>query len=333
LDFGFNWQRQIRVKGTVSSRFGVDFFGRRSVDAEETTTDSGSGEIVVQKTLDDAESNEAGVYGSMEWNLGRAVVVAGARFSYQSQRNASDPSSSDTALTGFAGLLVPLGSGFELASNLGSGLRFPSLGERFFSGTTGRGEVIGNPNLDPERSINFDVGLRWYGEKLFVSGFVSRNEISNYIERIEIEPSLLTFVNLVSGTISGFEYSGFYQFDEQWSLHFGGHLFEGVNDFDDSLADIPANRFNLGGAWQQGSWSADVRWEERANITDPGPGEKNIPRASLLSASLQYTLANGLALSLSGRNLLDEEYFNSADRRVDYSPGRNIGLALRWQRP
>ena len=104
-----------------------------------------------------------------------------------------------------------------MASNLGSGLRFPSLSERYFSGTTGRGEVIGNPDLDPERSLNFDVGLRWYGEKLFVSGFVSRNEISDYIERIEIEPELLTFVNLVSGTITGFEYSGFYQFDDHWT--------------------------------------------------------------------------------------------------------------------
>ena len=162
---------------------------------------------------------------------------------------------------------------------------------------------------------------------------MSRNEISDYIERVEIEPDLLTYVNLVSGTITGFEYSGFYQFDEQWKLHFGGHFFEGVNDLDDPLADIPANRFNLGGAWSKGHWIADVRWEQRANITDPGSGEKAIPSASLLSASLQYTLSNGLALSLSGRNLLDEEYFNSADDKVTYSPGRAIGLALRWQRP
>ena len=77
---------------------------------------------------------------------------------------------------------------------------------------------------------------------------------------------------------------------------------------------------------------ADVRWEQRSNITDPGPGEKSIPSASLVSASLQYKLANGLALSLSGRNLLDEQYFNAADRKVAYSPGRAVGLALRWQR-
>jgi outer membrane receptor protein involved in Fe transport len=227
---------------------------------------------------------------------------------------------------------VPLGAGFELVSNLGTGLRFPSLSERYFNGTTGRGEVIGNADLSPERSLNLDVGLRWYGDKLFVSGFVSRNEISDYIERIEIEPDVLTFVNLVTGKITGFELSGFYQFDEHWRASFGGHVFDGRDEMDDPLADIPASRFHLGGAWQTGPWIADVRWEERLDITDPGPGEKDIPRASLLSASLQYTLASGLVLSLSGRNLLDEMYFNSADRKVAYSSGRSVGLALRWRR-
>ena len=332
FDFGLNWQKQIKVAGTVSTRFGIDYFGRRNVDALETSTDAASGDKQIQKTLDNGEDNEGGLYGAMEWNVGRAVVLAGARFAYQTQKNASQPATSDNALSGFAGLVVPLGAGFELASNLGTGLRFPSLSERYFSGTTGRGEVIGNPELDPERSINFDVGLRWYGEKLFVTGFVSRNEISDYIERIEVEPELLTFVNLVAGTIVGFELNGFYQFDDHWRAHFGGHVFNGDNDMGDPLADIPASRFHLGGAWQSGSWVADLRWEERSDITDPGPGEKTIPQASLLSASLQYTLANGLALSLSGRNLLDEAYFNSADRKVAYSPGRSIGLTLRWQR-
>lgn len=331
LDFGINWQKQVKVAGTVSSRFGIDYFGRRDVNALETTTDATTGEVEIQQTLDDGEDNEAGVYGAMEWNVGRSVILAGARFAYQSQRNASLPSTSDTALTGFAGLVVPLGAGFELVSNLGSGLRFPSLSERYFSGTTGRGEVIGNPELEPERSVNFDAGLRWYGEKLFVSGFISRNEISDYIERIEVEPELLTFENLISGKITGFEISGFYQFDDHWSARFGGHLFEGRNDQDDPLADIPANRFSLGGTWRSGPWVADVSWEQRSNINDPGPGEKTIPSASLVSASLQYSFARGLTVTLSGRNLVDEEYFNSADRKVAYSPGRSIGLALRWR--
>ena len=175
------------------------------------------------------------------------------------------------------------------------------------------------------------MSLRWYGKKLFVSGYLFRNDIDAYIERIEVEPDLLTFVNLTSGTIQGIEAEGHYQIDEHWSFAFGAHLMEGDNDQGEPLSDIPANRFFLGGRWRQGSWFGQLRWEERAEKDDPGSGEKPIPSASLLSATLEYELKKGLWLSLNGRNLLDASYFNSPDRKVPYSPGRSLGVTLRWR--
>lgn len=331
VDFGANWVKSFNVRGTESVRLGLDYSARRNVQADEVATDLGSGDIDRQSTLDEGQEDDAGLYGAVEWNVGRTVILAGARAAWQRQRNGDRPSADDSAVSGFAGLVAPLGGGFEVVSNLGTGLRFPSLSERFFSGTTGRGEVIGNPNLDPERSLSVDAGLRWYGDKLFVAGFLFHNDIGDYVERIEIEPELLTFVNLTSGTIRGAELDGFYQFDPFWKITFSGHLLEGRDDEDRPLADIPANRFALGGRWQRGRWAADARWEQRSSKTDPGQGEKPIPSASLLSASVEYQLPNGLALSLSGRNLLDESYFNSADDKVPFSPGRAIGLSLRWQ--
>jgi iron complex outermembrane receptor protein len=331
LDFGFNGQRQVRLKGTVSSRFGIDYFGRRQVEALETATDLESGGVSRQASLRDGREDEAGLYGALEWNWGSAVIVAGGRFAWQRQQNADQPSSDDTAASAFVGLVVPLGAGFELASNLGSGLRFPSLSERFFSGVTGRGEVIGNPRLDPERSVNLDLGLRWYGDRLFVSGYVFRNEIDDYIERVEVEPALLTFVNLTSGTIEGLELEGGYQIGPHWSVTFGGHLLQGRDDRDRPLADVPADRLFLGAAWRNARWQANARWEQRSEKTDTGSGEKPIPAASLLSAAVEYSFANGFALLLSGRNLLDEQYFNSADDKVPLAPGRSVGLALRWR--
>jgi hypothetical protein len=41
-------------------------------------------------------------------------------------------------------------------------------------------------------------------------------------------------------------------------------------------------------------------------------------------------VSQDLRLTLSGENLLDEAYFNSADRKVPLSAGRSIGLALSW---
>jgi iron complex outermembrane receptor protein len=267
------------------TRFGLDYFGRRSVDADETTEDLISGEVLRQQTLDSGTEDEAAAYGALEWNWGSTVVLAGGRFTWDRQTNADQPSVTNTAGSGFVGAVVPLGNGFEFVSNAGTGLRFPSLSERFFSGVTGRGEVVGNPNLDPERS-----------------GYIFHNDISDYIERVEVEPDLLTFVNLTSGTIQGVELEGFYQFNGAWSFSFGGHLIDGENDMNEPLADIPANRAYLGGKWSAGKWMWEGRWEQRAERSDFGSGEKPIPAASLLSMSLAYQVREDLAITLTGRS-------------------------------
>ena len=263
--------------------------------------------------------------------MGQSTILAGGRYAWQQQKNEGFDSSSDGALSGFAGVVAPVGGGVELVANIGSGLRFPSLSERFFTGTTGRGFVVGNPTLDPERSLNIDAGARWYGNKLFLSGYVFRNEIDDYVERIEVAPRELTFVNLTSGTIEGVELEGFLQVSEGWSLSFGGHSIRGRDDDDEPLADIPAESVFLGGRWASGKWSWDGRLETRLSKDDPGSGEQGIPSANLLSSSLSYEIRPGLRLAVSGRNLLDEEYFNSADSDVPLSPTRSFGASLRWQ--
>ena len=330
IDLGFNWQKPVRLGRTSSIRIGVDYFGRRAVEATEVARDSAGGGISRQTTLDDGQEDEVGAYGALEWNRGPAVLLAGGRLVWQRQENRDRPSTDDAALTGFAGLVLPLGRDLEFAANLGSGLRFPSLGERFFSGVTGRGFVEGNPGLGSERSLNADVGVRWYGDQLFLAGYLFRNEIDDYIERIEREADLLTFVNLTSGTLEGFEFEGFYQFDRRWNFFFGAHLLEGRDDAGTPLADVPADRIYLGGRWDGDRWSWQGRWEERRQKTDFGSGEKPIPSASLLSTSLRFDWREDLSISLSAHNLLDEEYFNTVDRKVPLAPGRSLAVSFSW---
>ena len=260
------------------------------------------------------------------------MVIAGGRLAWQRQQNASEGSTDDEAVTAFAGLVLPVGGGFELAANAGTGLRFPSLSERFFSGTTGRGSVIGNRSLEPERSFNLDLGMRYYGQRLFVAGYLFRNEIDDYIERVEIEPDRLTFVNISSGRIEGIEAEGLLQLTSGWSLMFGGHVMEGRDEDDLPLADVPADRLYAGAGLEKGRWSWRVRWESRAEKDDPGSGEKAVPAADLVSSSVQVGLWPGMKLQLAVRNALDEEYFNSADRKVPLAPGRSLSVSLRWSR-
>ncbi len=338
FDFGASWQREWSRAGgegrlsSLAGRYGIDYVGRRGVDANERRRDLNDGTITELQTLDDGTQDEAAAYGSVRWSLGPATFQAGGRFTWQRQRNGDEASRDDSAATAFLGYVRPLGRGFEIAANVGTGLRFPNLSERFFTGTTGRGGVIGNPGLESESSLTIDLGLRWYGERTFLSTQVFHQTIDDYIERVEITDDLLTFVNLTSGTITGFEIEGFHQLSEPWLLTWSGHLLDGEDDDGNSLADVPANRLQLGLQYERSVWKGQLQVQHRANKEDPGSGEKAIPSAQLVSASLSYRLGSGLALTLQGRNLLDEEYFNSADRRTQVAPGRSIGLSLSFWR-
>lgn len=334
FDFGGNFQMEDVVGDLGTARLGVDWFGRRGVDALEE--ERLSGELMNRlRTLDGGEQDEGAVYGSLRRPIGRATLEAGGRFTWIRQQNDDGPTFDDSAWTGFAGAVIPLGRGFELSANVGTGFRFPNLSERFFTGTTGRGEIVGNPNLNAEESFNTDLRLAWFGQRLFFETDVFRNEIDDYVERIELTDDVLTFVNLTSGTLEGFEFEGFYEMRPGWKLSWGGHTIEGEDDTGRPLADVPPDRIFLAlrkSPGRESPWSWGTRLEQRSDKTDVGSGEAPIPEATLLSATVGYELRPGLSLSLSGGNLLDEEYVSSADDKAPLAEGRSFGIAVEFRR-
>jgi iron complex outermembrane receptor protein len=328
-DFGANAQWELGLPGGFSGRVGFDYFGRRGTEATEESF-SPAGERAERTTTLDGSEDEAALYGAIRRAFGRATVEAGARLTYLAQDNAGFSTQDDTAWAGFLGATMPLGAGFELAANVGTGLRFPSLSERFFTGTTGRGEVISNVDLEPERSVSADAGVRYFGERLFLAAYAFRNEIDDYIERITIEPGVRTFVNLTSGTVQGFEANGFFQATQDLRLSWDGQAIDGEDDAGGPLADVPADRAALQGDWRRGRWALQARLQHRWEKDDPGSGEQAIPSADLLSAAVSYELREGFRVSLSGDNLLDETYLPSADDQAVPAAERSIGLGVVW---
>lgn len=329
FDYGLNAQRELWLASGWTTLFGVEYFGRRGVEATERIEDLTTGQVERLSTLDGSE-DEASLYASARRGLGRATVEAGGRLTWLHQANRGAESTNDVAWAGFAGLSLPLPRGFELAANLGTGLRFPGLSERFFTGSTGRGEVVANQDLDPERSLSLDLGLRYYSARFFTAAYLFRNQIDDYIERVEIAPGVRSFANLTSGTLEGVEVEGFFAVTDAFRLNWNGQLVDGEADDGSTLADVPADRLALGARYDPGPWQGALRWEHRFDKGDPGPGEQETPAAELLSASFAYRLPRGFTVRLFGDNLLDETYLPSADDLAVPAQGRSLGLALAW---
>lgn len=329
FDFGLNLQRELALPAAFAARVGFDYFGRRGVEATETVEDLGSGATESFTTLDGRE-DEAAVYGSVRRNFGPLAAEVGARFTYIDQTNTGSDSVDDTSATGFVGLTLPVGSGFELVANIGSGFRFPGLSERYYSGSTGRGEVIANAGLDPERSLTTDLGVRYFGGRLYLAAYAYRNTIDDYIERIDIEPGVRTYVNLTAGTIDGVELEGFVDATERLRFEWSGMISDGEADDGSPLAEVPSNRFTLGGRYAGGPWRAALRWQHRFEKDDPGPGEEATDAADIVSASVARIMSNGLEIVVFGNNLLDETYLPTADDLAVPAPGRSVGLGVKW---
>ncbi len=329
LDFGFNLQRELSLPAAFAARVGLDSFGRRGVEARETVHDHDAGTTETFTTLD-GRQDELAAYASVRRSFGAIAAEIGGRLTWIEQANAGARTTDDTAATGFVGVSAPVGGGFELAANLGTGFRFPGLSERYFTGSTGRGDVIANEDLDPERSVTADVGVRFYGGRLYAAAYVFRTEVDDYIERVDLGDGVRTFVNLTSGTIDGIELEAFLEATDRLRLELVAQATDGEADDGSPLAESPADRVTLGGRWAQGPWSARLRWQHRFDKDDPGPGEVATGSADIVSASLQYDLADGLAVMLFGDNLLDETYLPAADDLAVPAAGRSVGVGVRW---
>jgi iron complex outermembrane receptor protein len=319
LDYGIRWEHGGERSDVVSLRWGLQSVGRHDVSAEETGQSA---------SLDDAREIEAGGFATVRWSRPKTDYEVGGRLSWQNQENAGFADEDTTAVNGFVGAARRFGDRVELRGSVSSGLRFPSLSERFFTGTTGAGQIVGNADLDSERSLNTQVSARWLGQKALVNAAVFRNEIDDYIERVEIAEDLLTFRNLTSGTLEGVELQAIVLPTERWNVTFGGHLVRGRDDDDRPLADVPPYQASVELRHRRGEWSFETRLTHRAAKTDPGSAEKRLPSADELGAAVGYRFAETWSLTVTGSNLLDEEYFVAADRKAALAPERSVGIRI-----
>lgn len=334
FDLGLAWQRALPLGERLDGRLGIEYFGRRGVRLEERITAVASGETLADAvSLRDAEADELGLLSVVNGTWGRLRWESGARLTLLRQDDGGREQIEETAVTGFLGAALPLGSRLEWIANVGRGVRMPTLSERYFVGTTGRGQVLGQPDLEPESSLNLETGVRWSLPRGYLLAQVFRNDVDDYIERIDLETGERTFRNLTSGTLEGVEAELAVDLSQIWSLNVGAHWLEGRSGAGEPLADVPQAEVKGGLGFERGRWRGDLRLRWRDEKNDPGPGEVALADAWLADLGVSVDLRQGLTFTVSGRNLFDETYLPSADDLAVPARKRaiHLGLAVRWQ--
>jgi iron complex outermembrane receptor protein len=337
-DFGFRGL-VVRPLGGARVELGVDINGRYNLEALSSLLAFSREDDWVATTdeiaIEQARRTDAAVYASTEILLGpRLTGSGGIRFDRVTTRNHGgffgNLATSNGSLSGFGSLKVEISPGLSLTGQVSRGFRDPMLSDRYYRGISGRGLVTGNPALEPERSLQFDTAFRYARKGLRCAFYAYQYRIENLIERFEDGADLFYFRNHGRARLRGVE------LEIQWTL-LGGYTFEigaqtarGKALEDNSwLDDVPVENLTLKLRRDLGGGNyIDVRTAFFGRDERPGPTETVTPGFWTLDIGGGWKLNPHLQIRFLGRNLLNESYPVSPDRRAVLAPGRSGVVTL-----
>ncbi|HJS74640.1 MAG TPA: TonB-dependent receptor, partial [Vicinamibacteria bacterium] len=319
--------------------FGLDVNGRYGLEAEDVIIDydmaGNETSRNVNPTIEDADRTDTGLFLSAEGAVHPVVDLAGgARFDWVTTQNTGgyfgSRSTSNSAFSGYGSATVGSFGGFNFTAQVSRGFRDPVLSDRYFRGVTGRGFITGNPDLDPETSLQFDTGVRYTSGAWRGGIFFFEYHINDLIERYQEGPDLFFFRNRGEARIRGFELE--LQSDLPREVHLevvfqrqDGRLL----DDDTPLDDISPMTFLFQLRKDLGPKAfVQARWAFYAEDDEPGPTEIAMPGWNVFDVSAGYKFDPRLELRFLGRNLFNESYPVSSDARAVLAPGISGILSL-----
>lgn len=306
------------------------------------------------------EVASSGLFVQDEFELGGTRVVAGARYDRVTGEAAQKGWGNSAQFTGLKktdnnlswslGAIHPLAEGLNLYGNVGRAYRAADMRERFEDSARGDGYYhVGNPQLDPEVSTSFELGLKGAADRVHYQLAVFHTRIDDYIagritgQTTETGVNIKRTENLDKVTIYGLEGSA--------SMPVGAFVADagftwlrGKNHQDDEpLYQMPAPELTVGlgqpaerGFW----WHAQLRAvaEQDRIATKFSNGTEN-RTAGFVTADAEFGWrfgklgafeSAGLTVELS--NLADKRYHEHQTEGVSgnelAAPGRGIALSL-----
>ena len=317
----------------------------------------------------DGKIKAIGSYLQDDMNFDRLNILAALRYdrvegqaaSIANSANPTGPRTttglerSDNAFSGSLGASYEITPLLRPYVSLARGFRAAEMRERYESSPRGDGYFyVGNPQERPEKSTQFEVGIKGQNEQWLWSAAVYRNRISDYMSGLDISGSPLAqqlcgpanasackqTVNISKVIINGFEAEAQWQFRPQQWLHAGLSVLRGKNrDLNEPLFQMPADELSLGWEGQiAAQWTADVserlvRKQTRIATRFSRGTENATAGYATTDLGVRYQIDNRQSLRVQLKNLFDRDYHEHLTEGVSGQeismPGRS--LMLSWQ--
>jgi outer membrane receptor protein involved in Fe transport len=319
---------------------GADLFGRAGVKAtlHEVSFDTSGNvtKIYDETAYDRGRSTDAGVFISADFSgVPNLDLVGGLRWDSLSQSahpggGTEAMDKRDDAVTGFLAASYRFTPSLMLFANAARAYRTPGLGERFYSGITGRGFIIAQPNLANERSLNWDAGLKWISPRLYAAAYGFVYTVDGLIDRYQVGPSIYTYGNVDKGRIKGVELEAEVYPLSGWKLFGTFAALQGESATTGApINDIPPLRAVVGTRLWWGKFSAELSGIFQTAKDDPGPAEISIPACRVFQLKANYFL-HPVNIYLVLGNIFDANYLGRPDPEAMEEPGRGLRIGLSY---
>ncbi|MCC5859009.1 MAG: TonB-dependent receptor [Ectothiorhodospiraceae bacterium] len=273
----------------------------------------------VQTAWQDVQAESFGTaYGVRERNNGYYLQHRGeiGRHQFRLAGRYVDHEAFDGRFTGDLGYGYALLPELQMHATVGSAYRAPDVTQRFGFGA--------NPDLDPERSLSGELGLRWFPAPAHrVEMAVFQNDIKDLID---YDFTADQNRNLDRARIRGAELAYRYRTAE-WLLG-AGVAIQDARDREegDRLLRRARRSGQLEAAYMAGPFTVGGEWE----LVGPRPdvGDVDVAGYGLLNLGAGWHPTGDFTLRLNLENVLDKDY-----TVVDgyNTPGRAVFLSARWE--
>lgn len=218
--------------------------------------------------------------------------------------------------TGTAEAGFYLTDNLQLVANVGTAFKAPTFNQLYWPSTA---FFVGNPNLEPEKSKSYGLGL---------IGSVEWGTWSVHSYHTDIRDLLIyqfpTTENVDEAEIEGIEFDVATNL-MGWQVNFNASFLNPEDKETDKTLRRRAQRMaNLHIDRQFGKWATGASWKVSGHRYDDAANTVRLGGYGLLDLRLSYQFAKDWSAKVTANNVLDKEYqtiptYNSLDRTVMFT--------------
>lgn len=325
-DLGWTLQRRVSAD-SFDYRVGIEYLGRRDVNGFDARGSRGNRTY----SLEDARESNGSLFALADWQLAQALALEfGLRATRLEQAQQGAEADDGDAAFSLGAVWSPDPSA-RWTLNLASGYRFATLEERYYSGVTAQGEIVGNSNLSAEQALGLDLGYAWTAGAWTGALHVWCSRVDDLIELTRLDGGLDSYVNIGRARLYGAEAEIDYRFSQAWQLRATAAYARGQNALSGAaLSGIGPPDLALEARYAGDRYDFGLRYGHRGPKRRPGFDELQRSAVDSLDLDFGVRLRRGLRLQIHLRNALDRRYFATADQLSALAPERSLGANLIW---